>query len=137
LSRNYNDGFNFDGKGGTLAHRFYPGANLAGDLQYDDSECWVNGITPPGHNLYVVTVHEIGHCLGLTHSKDSKSVMYPTYNHELLKRPKQDILSDEDIKLSDQLQFIRSNSNYQINQRILSNFQSNFQFYLHSDLLNG
>jgi len=36
--------------------------------------------------------------LGLTHSKDSKSVLYPTYNHELSKLPKQDILSDEDIQ---------------------------------------
>jgi len=95
---NHNDGFDFDGKGGTFAHGFYPEANLTGDLHFDSSESWSEKPTPPGHNLYVVTVHEIGHCLGLTHSKDSKSVMYPTYNHELSKIPKQDTLSDEDIQ---------------------------------------
>jgi len=57
----------------------------------------VNGVTTSGHNLYVVTFHEIGHCLGLTDSKDSKSVMYPTYKHEQSELPKQDILSGEDI----------------------------------------
>jgi len=36
--------------------------------------------------------------LGLTRSKDSKSVMYPTYKHELSKIPKQHILSDKDIQ---------------------------------------
>jgi len=56
-------------------------------------------LPPQGHNLYVVTVHEIGHCLKLTHSKDSKSSMNPTYKHELLKIPKQDILSHEDIQI--------------------------------------
>jgi len=58
----------------------------------------VNGVTLSEHNLYVVTVDEIRHCLGLTHSKVSKSVMYPTYNHKLSKIPKQDFLSDEDIQ---------------------------------------
>jgi len=48
---------------GTLAHGFYSGANLGGDLHFDKSEFWVNEVTPPGHNLYVVTVYEIGHCL--------------------------------------------------------------------------
>jgi len=36
--KNHNDGFDFDGKGGTLAHRFYPGAKLGEDLHFDDSE---------------------------------------------------------------------------------------------------
>jgi len=53
---------------------------------------------PPVHNLYVVIVHKIGNCLGLTHSTDSKSVMYPTYKHELSKIQKKNILSDEDIQ---------------------------------------
>jgi len=34
LSKNHNNGFDFGGKGGTLAYRFYLGANLGGDLHF-------------------------------------------------------------------------------------------------------
>jgi len=36
----HNKGFDFDEKGGTLAHGFYPGENLGGDLHFDSSENW-------------------------------------------------------------------------------------------------
>ena len=95
--KEHGDGFPFDGAGGTLAHGFYPGSGIGGDLHFDADESWTDKETPPYHNLFVVAVHEIGHCLGLTHSQDRKSIMYPSYIHEFSKDT-QNILSNEDIE---------------------------------------
>ena len=95
--QDHGDGFFFHGAGGVLAHGFYPGPGIGGDLHFDAEENWTDQETPPGHNLFVVAVHEIGHCLGLTHSQSADSIMYPTYKHEFSKQSL-DILSQEDIE---------------------------------------
>jgi len=83
--KSHRDSFNFVRKGGTLAHGYFPGSGIGGDLHFDDKQKWVEQETPPGYNLFVVAVHKIGHCLGLTHSGNPDSVMFPSYKHELSK----------------------------------------------------
>ncbi|XP_066921738.1 interstitial collagenase-like [Clytia hemisphaerica] len=76
----HKDPFPFDGPGGTLAHAFYPHSNkgLSGDVHFDDSEDYTYQ-SPRGRNLLWVATHELGHSLGLAHSRERKAVMYPWY----------------------------------------------------------
>ncbi|CAD5111624.1 unnamed protein product [Dimorphilus gyrociliatus] len=65
----------FDGRGRILAHAFYP---TNGDVHFDDDEYWTDR-SRSGKNLYYVSVHELGHALGIRHSRVRDSVMYPIY----------------------------------------------------------
>ncbi|KAI4815370.1 hypothetical protein KUCAC02_005518 [Chaenocephalus aceratus] len=73
----HGDLYPFDGPRGTLAHAFGPGPGVGGDTHFDDAEYWTAGET--GMNLLVVAAHEFGHALGLKHSRNPDSLMYPTY----------------------------------------------------------
>ena len=70
-----------DGSGGTLAQAYLPddvnSARIAGDVQFDTSETWEvgNGQGTRAFDLLLVAVHEIGHALGLEHSRGVGSVM--------------------------------------------------------------
>merc|ERR1719402_876941 len=66
----------FDGRGGTLAHAFFP--RYGGDVHLDDSEEW-SANSYQGTNFLQTLTHEIGHSLGLSHSRVSAAVMAPFY----------------------------------------------------------
>ena len=76
----HGDAYPFDGPGGSLAHTFYPvnpnPEPIAGDMHLDNSESWHIGTTT---DLFSVTLHELGHALGLGHSDNPNDVMYPYY----------------------------------------------------------
>ena len=76
----HGDAYPFTGATGVMAHTFYP-ANpnpepVAGDMHLNDSMAWGIGTST---DLFSVTLHELGHALGLGHSDNPSDVMYPYY----------------------------------------------------------
>jgi len=65
----------FDGPGGFRAHAFFPG--YGGDAHFDDDEKWTLEQTSSkdGSRLLLVATHELGHSLGLGHSKNKNALM--------------------------------------------------------------
>lgn len=72
----HGDGDPFDGRGGTLAHAYFP--IYGGDAHFDDTEQWTID-SYRGTNLFQVAAHEFGHSLGLSHSDVRSALMAPFY----------------------------------------------------------
>jgi hypothetical protein len=79
-----------DGLLGTLAHAYFPpyigaetSSTIAGDMHFDAAENW--SCTPGSGVLDIglVSLHEIGHSIGLRHEPAKTAVMNPFYNTAL------------------------------------------------------
>nr|DAC81292.1 TPA_asm: collagenase [Ladona dragonfly adintovirus] len=95
-----------DGPGGVLGHADFPNNAGHGEIHIDESENWYLNLdgnnTDDKINLFAVLLHEIGHALGLGHSKDRDSVMYAFYDEPKLE------LTQDDIKGIQSLYGVRS-----------------------------
>lgn len=68
-----------DGRGGTIGQATwtYRGPlTTHAEIAVDSAETW-SPFVPGGNNFYGMMVHEIGHTIGLAHSSDPSSIMYP------------------------------------------------------------
>lgn len=84
----------FDGSSGTLAYAYLPPqANYKGQLglYFDADEMWL-GLKGGSRGIYLknVACHELGHNLGLSHSKISTALMAPFYSPKIDKPQQND-----------------------------------------------
>lgn len=94
----HGDGYPFDGQGRTLAHAFYPGSGIGGDMHFDDDEPWVqhqdSDNTWERVSLFITAAHELGHALGLYHSDVEGALMSPY----LIRFPSSFRLPQDDVR---------------------------------------
>ncbi|XP_061137716.1 transforming growth factor beta regulator 1 [Syngnathus typhle] len=93
VTQEHGDSYPFDGPSGSLAHTLGPRLAVAGEIHFDDDELWAATGTS-GLNLFVVAAHELGHVLGLKHSRDPASLMHPNYK---VSHSGPSLLSREDV----------------------------------------
>ena len=106
----------------TLAYAYYPETENAGTIVFNDNKPWstwskdIHNLLEPDNTkdvIYNITstfIHEIGHCLGLTHSTPD-TIMSPYYNGLL------EIQADDRMKIQKKYG-VRNEKIYMVNRKL-------------------
>ncbi|KAI1290922.1 Macrophage metalloelastase [Halotydeus destructor] len=81
----------FDDPDQNIAHAFSPIHGLKGEIHFGDDQPWRLRPSKFGQYLLATAVHELGHALGMLHSRDTKDIMHALYQNHVE-------LSDNDIR---------------------------------------
>lgn len=86
---------NVDGK----LIKFSCTVGIFGDVHFDDEEKFTVKNKGGGVDLFWLTLHELGHSLGLDHSSNKQAIMYPIYrgNHPGLQLHRDDIMGIQQL----------------------------------------
>ena len=88
------DDFPFDRSGQNLGYAYLP--EHGRDVLLNDKLKWtVGAVQPDGFDLVTMAAHELGHSLGLTHSRQMFALMSPFYEPP---RPNCPLLKADDIR---------------------------------------
>lgn len=100
VQRDHKDGYPFDGKGGKFAHTFLPDSSprKRGQIHFDADDDWRPSVYP-GNSFVHMLLHEAGHALGLNHTWERDSIMYPFISTTYTSN----VLYDKDIQLIQRL----------------------------------
>lgn len=75
----HGDPFPFEDDGTVLGHSYFPGTNRKGDVHLCRAREWSLSPEEGKIDFFTVVLHEIGHALGLEHSRVASAVMAPSY----------------------------------------------------------
>ncbi|XP_070507356.1 macrophage metalloelastase-like [Chironomus tepperi] len=102
----------------TLGHAFQPGKNIGGDAHFNERIKWdfnVQYASKPEDgkiSFFAVALHELGHSLGLGHTRDTEAVMYEFYSRST------STLAEDDIRGMQHIYGVPPNRKYTPDQKV-------------------
>lgn len=114
--------FDFDGRGGVIAHAWSLASGYnGGEIHIDKEEFFTQLQSPKIQNVWIKEAlsHEFGHTLGIGHSSIENALMYPEYRGYVGKPTDDEVKALQHIwgKAKNEIFEAKQNGNYQYKER--------------------